>query len=281
MHVFLFLLAIQLWPHGAPGERGDIGPEKDTTTAQDALVGGRSLIRLGNVTTPEITLYRPAKEKGTGAAVIVFPGGGYSILALDLEGSEVCEWLQSIGVTGVLLKYRVPARTGQPKWAAPLQDAQRAVGMVRYHAGEWGIDAKRIGVLGFSAGGHLAAAVSTNVESRTYPPVDDADKLSSRPDFALLIYPAYLMEGEKASSELKITSNTPPTFLVQTEDDGVHVENSLGYYAALKQAKVPVEMHLYASGGHGYGLRPTSKTVTTWPARAEEWLRSIGVMTKQ
>jgi acetyl esterase/lipase len=281
MHFFLLLLAIQLWPHGAPGERGDLGPEKDTTTAKDPLVGGRGLIRLGNVTTPEITLYRPVKEKDTGAAIIVFPGGGYSILAMDLEGSEVCEWLQSIGLTGVLLKYRVPARTGQPKWAAPLQDAQRAVGTVRYHAAEWGIDAKRIGVLGFSAGGHLAAAVSTNVESRTYPPVDEADKLSGRPDFALLIYPAYLMQGDKTSPELKITSDTPPTFLVQTEDDGVHVENSLGYYAALKQAKVPVEMHLYASGGHGYGLRPTAMTVTTWPARAEEWLRSIGVMTKQ
>ncbi len=281
MHFFLLLLAIPLWPHGAPGERGDIGPEKDTTTAKDALVGGRGLIRLGNVTTPEITLYRPAKDKDTGAAVIVFPGGGYNILTMDLEGSEVCEWLQSIGVTGVLLKYRVPARIGQPKWTAPLQDAQRAVGMVRYHAAEWGIDAKKIGVLGFSAGGHLAAAVSTNVEGRTYPPVDEADKLSSRPDFALLIYPAYLMQGDKTSPELKITSDTPPTFLVQTEDDGVHVENSLGYYAALKQAKVPVEMHLYASGGHGYGLRPTSKTVTTWPSRAKEWLRSIGVMTKQ
>lgn len=280
MPLLLLLLAIHLWPNGAPGERGDMGPEKDTTTAKDGLVGGRPLIRLGNVTAPEITLYRPPKEKDTGAAVIVFPGGGYSILAMDLEGTEVCEWFQSIGVTGVLLKYRVPARAGQPKWTAPLQDAQRAIGMVRYHAAEWGIDPKRIGVLGFSAGGHLAAAASTNFETRTYPAVDDADKVNSRPDFALLIYPAYLMQGERVSTELKITGNTPPTFLVQTEDDGVHVENSLGYYAALKQAKVPAEMHLYASGGHGYGLRSTSKTVTTWPARAEEWLRSTGVLTK-
>ncbi len=280
MPFLLLLLAIHLWPNGAPGERGDIGPEKDTTTAKDGLVGGRTLIRLGNVTTPEITLYRPTKEKDTGAAVIVFPGGGYSILAMDLEGTEVCEWFQSIGVTGVLLKYRVPARAGQPKWAGPLQDAQRAIGMVRYHAAEWGIDPKRIGVLGFSAGGHLAAAASTNFETRSYPAIDDADKVTSRPDFALLIYPAYLMQGEKVAPELKITDNTPPTFLVQTEDDGVHVENSLGYYGALKQSKVPAEMHLYASGGHGYGLRPTSKTVTTWPARAEEWLRSTGVLTK-
>ncbi len=280
MHAALFLLAIHLWPNGAPGERGDVGPEKDTTTAKDGLVGGRPLIRLGNVTVPEITLYRPPKEKDTGAAVVVFPGGGYSILAMDLEGTEVCEWLQSIGVTGVLLKYRVPSRTGEPKWAAPLQDAQRAIGVVRYHSAEWGLDPNRIGVLGFSAGGHLAAAVSTNFETRTYPTIDDADKVSSRPDFALLIYPAYLVQGEKVSPELKITGNTPPTFLVQTEDDGVHVENSLGYYSALKQAKVPAEMHLYPSGGHGYGMRPTSKTVTTWPARAGEWLRSTGVLTK-
>ena len=278
MHVSLFLLAIQLWPHGAPGERGDIGPEKDLTTAKDGLTSGRPVIRLGNVTSPEITLYRPPKEKDTGAAVIVFPGGGYNILAMDLEGTEICEWFQSIGVTGVLLKYRVPGRAGQSKWAAPLQDAQRAIGIVRHNAKEWGIDPKKIGVLGFSAGGHLAAAASTNYETRTYPPIDEADKVSSRPDFALLIYPAYLVRGEKVSAELKITSDTPPTFLVQTEDDDVHVENSLGYYAALKQAKVPAEMHLYAAGGHGYGMRPNSKPVTTWPKRAEEWLRSIGVI---
>jgi acetyl esterase/lipase len=275
---------ILLWPNGAPGGPVDIGPEKDTTTAKDGLIAGRWVIRLGNVSNPEITLYRPAKGKDTGAAVVVFPGGGYSILAMDLEGTEVCEWLQSIGVTGVLVKYRVPVRSGQPKWVAPLQDAQRAVGIVRYSAAEWGIDPKRIGVLGFSAGGHLAAALSTNFERRTYPMVDDADKVSCRPDFALLIYPAYLVvkdEGDKVSPELKITGNTPPTFLLQAEDDGVRVENSLGYYAALKQAKVPAEMHLYPVGGHGYGLRRTEKTVTTWPGRADEWLRSIGALSEK
>ena len=241
------------------------------------------MIRLGNVSTPTFAVYRPPKDKDTGAAVLVFPGGGYNILALDLEGSEVCEWLNSIGVTGVLVKYRVPARAGQPRWAAPLQDAQRAVGMVRQRARELGIDPRRIGVLGFSAGGHLAAAVSTNFEHRTYDPMDEADTLSCRPDFTLLIYPAYLTvekEGDRVAPELTITGQTPPAFLVQTEDDSVRVETSLFYYAALRKANVPAEMHIYPSGGHGYGLRPTGKAVATWPSRAEEWLRSQGLLTR-
>jgi len=258
-----------------------MGEEKDTTKPTDNLVGGRKLIRLGNVSTPTLAVYRPPKDKDTGAAVVVFPGGGYNILALDLEGSEVCEWLNSIGVTGILVKYRVPARTGQPRWAAPLQDAQRAVGMVRQRAAELGVDPKRIGVLGFSAGGHLAAALSTNYSRRTYDPVDAADAVSCRPDFTLLIYPAYLTvekEGDRVSPELAITGVTPPTFLVQTEDDGVRVENSLFYYAALRKARVPAEMHIYPAGGHGYGLRKSDKAVTTWPLRAEEWLGSLGVL---
>jgi acetyl esterase/lipase len=274
---------VRLWPGTAAGETADIGEERDTTKATDNLVGGRKLIRLGNVSVPTLTVYRPAKEKDTGAAVLVFPGGGYNILALDLEGSEVCEWLSSIGVTGVLVKYRVPARAGQPRWAAPLQDAQRAVGMVRQRAKDLGIDPKRIGVLGFSAGGHLAAAVSTNFERRTYEPIDEADALSCRPDFTLLIYPAYLTvekEGDKVSPELAVTHETPATFLVQTEDDGVRVETSLFYYAALRKARVPAEMHLYPVGGHGYGLRRTDKPVTTWPSLAEAWLRAQGFLSK-
>jgi acetyl esterase/lipase len=272
---------VRLWPSTAPGDPGGMGEEKDTTKPTDNLVGGRKLIRLGNVSTPTLAVYRPPKDKDTGAAVVVFPGGGYNILALDLEGSEVCEWLNSIGVTGILVKYRVPARTGQPRWAPPLQDAQRAVGMVRQRAAELGVDPKRIGVLGFSAGGHLAAALSTNYSRRTYDPVDAADAVSCRPDFTLLIYPAYLTvekEGDRVSPELAITGETPPTFLVQTEDDGVRVENSLFYYAALRKARVPAEMHIYPAGGHGYGLRKSDKAVTTWPLRAEEWLGSLGVL---
>jgi acetyl esterase/lipase len=272
---------ILLWPQGAPGEKGDIGEEKDTSKPDVGLVAGKPLIRLGNVSKPTITLYRPSKEKDTGAAVVVCPGGAYNILAMDLEGTEVCEWLNSIGVTGVLLKYRVPRRAGLEKHAAALQDAQRAITIVRHRAGEWGIDPKRIGIMGFSAGSHLSATASTNFDKRTYDAIDDADKESCRPDFTMLIYPAYLTvekEGDKLAPELHVTSATPPTFLVQTEDDKIRVECSLFYYLALKQAKVPAEMHLYAAGGHGYGLRANDKTVTTWPKRAEEWLRSIAVL---
>ncbi len=272
---------IVLWPKGAPGETGEIGEEHDTTKPNGNLVAGQRVIRLGNVSRPTITVYAPPADKNTGTAVLVCPGGGYSILALDLEGTEVCEWLNSIGVTGVLLKYRVPKRKGDEKHLLPLADAQRAMRLLRAHAAQWNIHPQRIGVLGFSAGGHLAANLSNNYDEKTYEPVDEADSLSARPDFALPIYPAYLTlknENDKLAPELKVTSHTPPTFLVQTQDDGIRVENSLFYYLALKQAKVPVEMHLYPSGGHGYGLRPTDRLVTTWPKRAEDWMRSLGLL---
>jgi acetyl esterase/lipase len=274
---------IPLWPKGVSCEKGDIGEEKDTSTAKSNKVAGKPLIRLGNVSKPTITLYSAPKGKNTGAAVLVCPGGGYGILAMDLEGTEVCQWLNSIGVTGVLLKYRVPKRPGDDKHILPLQDAQRALGLVRFRAKEWGIDPARIGVLGFSAGGHLTAHLSNNFDKRVYDPVDGADAVSCRPDFALPIYPAYLALKDKNNElapELKVTANTPPTFLVQTADDGIRVENSLFYYLALKNAKVPAEMHLYATGGHGYGLRPSDKLVTTWPKRAEDWMRSLGLLKK-
>jgi acetyl esterase/lipase len=275
---------IALWPNGAPGEKGNIGEEKDMSKPTDNKVAGRELIRLGNVSNPTITVYRPSKQKDTGAAMVVCPGGGYHILALDLEGTEVCEWLNSIGVTAILLKYRVPVREGLPRYAPPLQDAQRALGMVRSRASAWGIDPNRIGIMGFSAGGHLSAALSTNYDKRTYPAVDAADQVSCKPDFTMLIYPAYLTatdKSEKIAPELPITANTPPTLIIQTQDDGIPVENSVYYYLALKNAGVPVEMHLYPKGGHGYGLRKTEVTVTTWPQRAEEWLRAQGVLSKK
>ncbi len=269
-----------LWPNGAPGETGDIGAERDMTKPDDGLVAGKRVIRIGNVSAPTLTLCRPPPDKDTGAAVVVCPGGGYTILAMDLEGTEVCQWLNSAGVAAVLLKYRVPARKGLERYAAPLQDAQRALGLVRYHAAEWHIDPRRIGIMGFSAGGHLSAAASTRFEKRSYEPVDEADQASCRPDFAMLIYPAYLVrkQGPEVAPELTVTSNTPPTFIVQAEDDPVHVENSLFYYLALKNAKVPAEMHLFASGGHGYGLRESDKAVISWPKRAEEWMRGLGVL---
>ena len=272
---------IPLWPGTPPGDQGGLAPERDTTKPTDNLVAGKPVIRLGSVSTPTLTLYRAPRNGG--ATVVVFPGGGYSILAMDLEGTEVCDWLNTLGVNCALVKYRVPVRAGLPRHTPPLQDAQRAVGMVRARAAEWNLDPKRIGVLGFSAGGHLAAMLSNHYETRTYDALDAADQVSCRPDFTLLIYPAYLTakseHGPVLSPDLTVTANTPPTFMIQTEDDGVGVENTLVYYAALRGVKVPAEAHIYASGGHGYGLRATEKAVTGWPKLAETWLRSQGAVT--
>lgn len=270
-----------LWPHVAPGENGDIGVERDTTKQGDGLVNGKRVIRIANVSAPAITLFQPSPDKNTGATVVVCPGGGYRILAMDLEGTEVCQWLNSIGVNAVLLKYRVPTRKGLEGYTAPLQDAQRALGLVRSHAAEWKLDPQRIGIMGFSAGGHLSAAASTRFAQRSYEPVDAADQVSCRPDFVMLIYPAYLVreKGPELAPELTVSSNTPPTFLFQTEDDPVQVECSLFYFLALKQAKVPAEMHLLATGGHGYGLRGPDTAPKSWPRLAETWLRGLGVLT--
>lgn len=265
---------IPLWPGRAPGETNSVSTERDTSKPGERFVAGKSVIRLGNVSQPSITIYQPESGKNTGAAVIVCPGGGYSILAWDLEGTEVCEWLNSIGVTGVLLKYRVPKRE-----QGPLQDAQRALGLVRHRAKEWSINPQRIGVLGFSAGGNLAAELSANHAPRAYPIVDDADAASCRPDFQILIYPGSLVpkdEPWKIAPQLAVTTNTPPTFLVMAADDPVRVENVLGYALALKQSKVPVELHVYASGGHGYGLRRTEEPVTHWPDLTAQWMKGQG-----
>lgn len=275
---------IPLWPKGAPDEKGKVGEELDTTTPKGELVAGKRVIRLANVSQPTITLYRPSKGKANGAAVLVCPGGGYGILAMDLEGTEICAWLNSIGVTGVVLKYRVPQRPGDQNHNLPLQDAQRALGLVRRHAQEWNLDPKRIGVLGFSAGGHLNVNLSNNFDQRAYEVVDDADQVSCRPDFSMPIYPAYLVlknQNSQLAPELKVTTNTPPTCLIQTEDDAIQVENSLVYYKALKNAGVPVEMHLYSDGGHGYGLRPSGKLVSSWPKRAEDWMRGLGLLERK
>jgi acetyl esterase/lipase len=271
---------LKLWPNRAPGPDTTTGPEKDTSTAASDLIAEKPLVRLGNVSVPTLTVFAP-QGKNTGAAVVVFPGGGYSILAIDLEGTEVCDWLTSKGVTCAVLKYRVPETGPYPKSAAALQDAQRAVGLVREHAAEWKVDPKRVGVLGFSAGGHLAAAVSTHYEQRLYPRVDAADDLSCRPDFAVVVYPGYLADENKGfalSTDLPVTKETPPTFLLQAEDDWAHVENSVRYFLALKAAGVPTEMHIYAKGGHGYGLRRTKLPVTSWPELVDVWLKTIGMV---
>jgi acetyl esterase/lipase len=272
---------LKVWPSTPPGEKGGLPPEADITSPQDGQVAGKRVIRLGNVSEPTMTVYKPSKDKDTGAAIVVCPGGAYHILAMDLEGTEICEWLNTIGVTGILLKYRVPARPNQERYQAPLQDAQRAISLTRSHAAEWGINPARIGILGFSAGGHLSAVTSTRFNDRAYTPVDEIDKVSCRPDFTVLIYPAYLTPdkaGDTVSPELTVTSNTPPVFLAMTENDPVRSENGLTYYLALKKAGVPAEMHLYPDGGHGYGLRNPGPPVTTWPTRVEEWMRNRGLL---
>jgi acetyl esterase/lipase len=271
---------LPLWPEKAPGEKGNLGEEKDLSKPKEGLVADKPLIRLGNVSTPTLTLYKAPADKATGAAVLVCPGGAYHILALDLEGTEVCEWLNSIGVTAALLKYRVPRREGLEKHAAPLQDAHRAMGYLRANAQSLGVDPRRIGVIGFSAGAHLAATLCSTNE-RSYSPIDKSDELETKPNFSMLIYPAYLTIKEKndaVAPEVAVTTNTPPTFIAMTEDDPIRVETALFYTLALKQAKVPVELHIYPKGGHGYGLRRTKNLVTTWPDRAAEWMNSQGVL---
>ncbi|MCC8132333.1 MAG: alpha/beta hydrolase [Tannerellaceae bacterium] len=266
---------VLLFPKGAPDETVQMVEKADIAEEAD----GSSILRITNVSEPTITIYPASGENKNAPAMVVCPGGGYSILAYDLEGDEICEWLNSIGITAVLLKYRVPRREGREKHAAPLQDVQRAIGYVRAHAKDLGIDPGRIGVMGFSAGAHLSAMVSTNFSQRTYPAIDAADRVSCRPDFCLLVYPAYL-DGEyfQVAPELKVSAQTPPTMLIQTEDDKSYINSSLFYYYALKEAGVPAWMHLYSTGGHGYGLRDKGTAVTTWPARAEDWFRELKVI---
>jgi acetyl esterase/lipase len=273
-------LTLALWPKGAPGVQPGPDPEIDTTTAKDSLIAGRPVLRLGDVTSPTLTLYTPM-GKNSRTAIVVFPGGGYRILAIDLEGTEVCDWLSAQGITCVLVKYRVPDSGPYPKSSAALQDAQRALGIVREHAAEWNIDPRRIGVLGFSAGAHLSAALSTHFDQRLYAAIDSADQQSCRPDFAVIVYPGYLALAEQnftPNPEIHVTADTSPSFIVQAEDDPVHVENATVYFLALKNAKVPAELHIYAQGGHGYGLRHTSLPVTTWPQEMETWLHTIQVL---
>ncbi len=268
-------LVLDVWPTNPPGDTADVGAEKMTET--------NHVKRVTNVARPTLTVFRPAQDKDTGAAVVIAPGGGYSILAWDLEGEEVAAWLNSIGVTGIVLKYRVPRRPDSPKEGPPPQaemDAQRAMSLVRSKATAWGLDPKRLGMLGFSAGGNLTAWTSTNFDKRAYEPIDDVDKVSCRPDFTVLIYPAYLVNKAKDAlvPEIRVTKETPPTFFVHAEDDPVPAENSILMYLALKKEKVPAELHVYAKGGHGFGLRPSDKPCSHWPERCAEWMKSQGLL---
>jgi acetyl esterase/lipase len=273
---------VSIWPGAIPDAKPVPGPEYVTNAT---TASGTGWVCERNVSQPTMTVYSP-KGTNTGVAMVVFPGGGYQCLAMDLEGSEICDWLTSRGITAVLLKYRVPIKRVGPYGESPqaLEDAQRTVGLVRFHAAEWQIDPHKIGVIGFSAGGHMVAAMSTHFDKRSYSAVDAVDKVSCRPDFAIACYPGHLWnddEGFKLNPNVSVTTNTPPTFLLMAEDDHVdRVEQALVYYIGLKQAGVPVEMHLYAQGGHAFGLRRTKFPVTEWPQLAEKWLGTIGMISE-
>ena len=266
---------LKLWPGKAPGEKDDIGLEGP----RPHRPGQKKVIRLGNVSVPTLTVFKPKQPNG--AAVVICPGGGYSILAWDLEGTEVAEWLDKLNVTAILVKYRVPRRKDRAKHDAPLQDAQRALGLVRHNAKAWGIDPARIGILGFSAGGHLAATAMTNYQKRTYKPVDEADKASCRPDFGVLIYPAYLVDKEtkaKLVPEVPVDKDTPPAVFFHAGNDGVPADGSVQMWLTMRRAGVHSELHVFPHGGHGYGLRPTTDPVTHWPRLAEGWMKRMGYL---
>lgn len=282
---------VPLWPEGLAIQ----GPESDKPEevgVGSKPVAGRPWTWASYVSRPTMTIY-PPKGQNTHAAMLVLPGGGYIAVAMDLEGTEICDWVTRKGMTCVVLKYRVPQawRHGEkhveepPKVQLPLQDAQRAMGLLRYRASSYGIDPHKIGVIGFSAGGHLAAAVS-NAEKRTYEPVDAADREPSRPDFAVLLYPGHLWDENSPKRELKlspwveITAQAPPTLLIHAMNDPTdNVRHSMAYGLALSDAGVPVDMRFYAKGGHAFGLRPTSAPITTeWPTLVEKWLKNINVL---
>ncbi|MDE3209998.1 MAG: alpha/beta hydrolase [Pseudomonadota bacterium] len=278
---------LAIWPGPAPGLQPVPGLEKVMLSGRP--VAGKPFMAITNVTRPTMTVYAP-KGNNSGAAVVVIPGGGFEILAIDLEGTEACDWLTSNGITCVLLKYRVPS--GPYDWHCAcrphdfalslpsLQDVQRTMRLVRFHAAQWHVDPHKVGVLGFSAGGFLVAEISTNFDRRLYVPVDAADQQSARPDFAMPIYPGHLTRGDgRLNPNVPVSSRTPPTFLVQAEDDHVDgVNQALVYYTALAKARVPAQMHLYAHGGHAFGLRPTTDPISGWPRLAQAWLRTIGML---
>jgi acetyl esterase/lipase len=265
---------LKLWPREVPGEA-----EFKPPVTKPAVPKNDGILRLALVTEPTMTVLHAPADKANGAAVLICPGGGYNILAWNLEGTEIAAWLNSLGVTAVVLKYRVPRRDKDVPHTAPLQDAQRALRLLRERAAQWNLDPKRIGVLGFSAGGHLTVMTGTHWDEATYPKQDTADELSCRPDFLIPIYPAYLADEKQPGSLnplVRVTKETPPTFIAVTHDDALRGMNAAQFYIELKKANVPAELHIYTKGGHGYGLRPSDNPVSSWPRRCEDWLRTQG-----
>ncbi len=278
---------VPLWPGEPPEETGRIGPEKVRMSpkldrTQVEVTEPTRMVT--NVTRPTLTIYRPAKGKDTGAAALICPGGGYWNLYWELEGEEVAAWLNSLGVTGIILKYRVPRRPDEPQGEParrPLQDAQRAVSLVRSKARELGIEPARIGIVGFSAGGHLAIATATNFEKRAYKPLDAIDKVSCRPDFAVAVYPGYLKAKDKdgLAFGLRVPARTPPVFLAHGGADPISSpEGSVLLYRALHRAGVPAELHIYATATHDFGVRPSDQPCSTWTRSCADWLRRQGYL---
>lgn len=264
---------IPLWPDGAPIETKELPPEK----SEDR--DGNGITRVSNVTVPTLQRYAPAKTNQNGTCVIIAPGGGYNILAIEHEGIQVAKWLNELGITAVVLKYRVPRRADRDKHAAPLEDAQRAIRMVRSKAEEWGINPKRIGMLGFSAGGHLTGVAGTAFDTPVGPPDPTWDAISCRPDFLVLVYAAYLLDKEGAiAPEITINKDTPPTFLVVTHDDKDRGRAAALFYAECQKHGVPSEVHVYLKGGHGYGMFDHGRPVHGWPAVCGAWFAESGLL---
>jgi len=266
---------IRVWPGEAPDEPPGIESKK-----AKAVTGSDGVIRIPYVDTPELFHFPASPDKATGTCIIVCPGGGYGKLAWNKEGTEIATWLNTLGVEAVVLKYRVPRRDREKPHPWPLQDLQRSIRIVRSKAAEWKIDSDRVGVMGFSAGGHLCSMASSYYGESSYKAIDSIDKLATRPDFVSLIYPAYLGNARKDDTNLdplvKIDAKTAPTFIAITHDDSDRAIFAALYYAELKRHRVSAELHIYSKGGHGYGLRPSPNPVSTWPARMEDWLRSNG-----
>ncbi|MSU49245.1 MAG: alpha/beta hydrolase [Opitutus sp.] len=264
-------LTLNVWPALPPGDQPNLGAEKWEAN---------SMLK-GVVTTPTLAVYRPAKEKDNGAAVLIAPGGGFYQLSMGHEGADVATWLNSIGVTGIVLKYRIPTREGMARSLPMTQDAQRAMSLIRAKAAEWGLDPKRIGICGFSAGGEVAVNVLSNPDRRLYPAIDAIDQTDMRPNFSLLIYSGGILKRDASPPALNdgivFTRETPPAFLSVSHDDR-GVEQTVLLYLALKRAGVPAEMHVWSEGGHGYGIRPGALPHTTWPARAADWLKVRGFL---
>ena len=270
---------IKIWPGSLPDGSAEFSPKQIETLSSKTTDE-----RIAFVDQPTLSVFRASKDKANGCAVIICPGGGYNILAWPKEGLEVAEWFNSIGVTAFVLKYRVPRRNPDKIHWEPMQDVQRSIRLVRYHADKWGIDPNRIGTLGFSAGGHLTVMSGVQYNTKCYEPVDEADQISCRPNFICPIYCAYLGENydDRTDSQLgslvKVTPKTPPTFLAVTWDDAMRGAQSATLFAKLRENKVESEIHVYTKGGHGYGMRVTDFRVSKWPNQLEGWLRTQGFL---